>query len=629
MLIFIFAILSLCYVFYDFPYIIISDEKVYKQLAYEIWYGQVTSTFHYPLVYPLSIATSFIFGKYFWLACYIINVVIKTIALLVIYKLLLHILNDRISLLVCFLIGFSPIYFIYSRLIMAENIFVPLLIINILFHIVYDSEKKREYLLTIVAAILTLCLYETKYLALILIPIFFLYWCSSCIIGVDKSNYCDRIVKLFKKSILYLGTIFILLLIYAFYYSFRSQQSMSIKILKETMGLYSGGSAPGNVGYHLIPDVKWIICYSLYAILGIAPVLTAIIKRTDTIKKSCQIKKITYFLLIICAGLIYIAARHSTFVEYNANGEMKKLLGRYVSSITPVFSVLFGIVYKKTINRGNSILRIVGGGFLCLIVIAGYWILYTGGIWKPDKKWLSGLRGIENSAFLVIPVIYVVILCIAIIISLFSNQMKTCAVVACMCYCINAVSAAHIINSSMEMGKASAMYEFIYQNSEKRNILCMNYDNYVDVLQYNAFYRYNTDRCITTSPVYGQHEIQLEDDRRWIFALEKNRIDVDILNSRKIGFTEYPEFNLLFVEWIDNLFQENKDALLIKENKELSFEFEHTPESMLFVKLEGEILIPVNEVSQGCYLFNVSKEYKGDIYVYDLTQLTYRQAKEK
>lgn len=63
-----------------------------------------------------------------------VNILFKGACLLIIWRLLKKNTHETRALYVLILIAFSPIYFLYSRLLMAENLACPLLIISVLYH---------------------------------------------------------------------------------------------------------------------------------------------------------------------------------------------------------------------------------------------------------------------------------------------------------------------------------------------------------------------------------------------------------------------------------------------------------------------------------------------------------------
>lgn len=64
-LLLIFVISQIAFVFYSKPYIVNGDEKVYKQIAQDIFYGNPVSSFHYPFLYPAILAPGLMCKQHF------------------------------------------------------------------------------------------------------------------------------------------------------------------------------------------------------------------------------------------------------------------------------------------------------------------------------------------------------------------------------------------------------------------------------------------------------------------------------------------------------------------------------------------------------------------------------------
>ena len=127
---------------------------------------------------------------------------------------------------------------------------------------------------------------------------------------------------------------------------------------------FSSGSGPENTGYKMLPQMKWIICYTAYPFLQAGIIVGENLKiRWKDIPKS--IRENIIFLRIISLLLIFVAARHSSLVDYNADG-MLKLLGRYVTYIVLIEIIIYAITekYKKEEKAIDRFFRIL----LCYIV---------------------------------------------------------------------------------------------------------------------------------------------------------------------------------------------------------------------------------------------------------------------
>lgn len=316
-------ILQLIYVYAKGPCVSVSDEYTYKQIALDIFNGNAVSSFHYPFVYPFLLSFSFNFGDSFYYVMLLENILTKSMLLIVIFRLLKPVV-ERVENreLVLALIAFSPSYFLYSDWIMAENFFAPLLIITILYYIkkryiLVNNEVmlKQKILYSIIAGFLSVILYETKYLAIILIPIWFIFWFSTYLPFEKTKRKLNEIVICIGS---YIMPIIVVLGGVILVYCVRSGQKIDLEIIKSSLG-FNSGSGPENTGYKIFPQMKWIICYLAYAFLQTVIIFGENVKiKLREIPKSvsCNI----CFMRIISFLLIFVAARHSSLVDYNTGG---------------------------------------------------------------------------------------------------------------------------------------------------------------------------------------------------------------------------------------------------------------------------------------------------------------------
>lgn len=154
--------------------VVLSDESLYVRIARQIAKTGVQDNFQYPFLYPLTVCLSLGAGRELYSMALAVNILLKTILLLVIFQLLKKFLEEKICLAALVLIAFSPIYFMWSRMIMAENLMAPLFVITVLFHYTYRRTANKWN--TLIAASLALSLWMTKYLAIVLLPFFCIYW---------------------------------------------------------------------------------------------------------------------------------------------------------------------------------------------------------------------------------------------------------------------------------------------------------------------------------------------------------------------------------------------------------------------------------------------------------------------
>lgn len=288
---FIWLTLQLILVFYETPVVFISDEILYRRISESLLEFAYPISLHYPILYPVMISGGFFFGNYFFEAMLIINIVVKGCCLIIIWKMLKRVTDEKRAFLISVMIAFSPIYFLYSRVLLSENLAAPLLIINVLYHEIYrkkliDKSVKRstKYKYTMIAAMLSLALFWTKYLFIVIFPIMCIFWVSVYL----RENYCKKVRLKNFIEIALIYTIFVVgcIILYALYYASRIDAPFTFKLLTDTMG-FSIGTGPANNGYTLMAEGKWLVSYLAYALLGAVPIIVAMI---GTVKRELLCK---------------------------------------------------------------------------------------------------------------------------------------------------------------------------------------------------------------------------------------------------------------------------------------------------------------------------------------------------
>lgn len=189
--------------------IAMGDEVIYKQIAFEIHKFIPVSTFHYPFLYPLMIVPAVMLGENSYHGFIILNIVYKVIFLCIINIQLKKVIDKRYVSYILAMLAFSPIVFIWSKYIMSENLMAMLLIVTVLYYLIYQKNTFDESGLersgvwqTMIAAGLTVCLFWTKYLALVLIPVFFLYW-NGYVDFLKRGIRVDHYKKIKETSIIF------------------------------------------------------------------------------------------------------------------------------------------------------------------------------------------------------------------------------------------------------------------------------------------------------------------------------------------------------------------------------------------------------------------------------------------
>lgn len=227
-------------------------------------------------------------------------------------------------------------------------------------------------------------------------------------------------------------------------------------------------------------------------------------------------------------------------------------------------------------------------------VLGLYSLLYSCFIWYHESDWLAGLRGIENVAYDKTPLFYIIMTICILMIVLCKKHIKsrTEVLLICICYLYNSVLGAVVLNQSPQINISKEMFDFSYSRENKCRVLCFDYQSYVDVLQGSAFYKYNEDRTIISSPVYDEYKIAVDDDRLLVLAVSDEMIDINVLKERA-AYIKYDNWNTI------------------------SFPYE--PNHTLFAMMDCNILIPIKEENG---IYQLYSDLNGDYEIFDLSTLS-------
>lgn len=437
------AALQILLVFYKEPIVFISDEVLYKRISYSLFQFQPALSWHYPVLYPMLVSIGFFFQEYFYEAMLAVNILFKGACLLIIWRLLKKNTHETRALYALILIAFSPIYFLYSRLLMAENLACPLLIISVLYHEHYRNAaiklggaKRLGY--TIVAAAMSLALFWTKYLMLVTLPVFCLFW-STAVLN-EPIELRKKVLTFLRDAFLYTFFVVSCIGIYAWIYAVRTSQPFSLDIITGTMG-FAVGSGPSVNGYAMSAGLNWVASYALYALLGCAPIIAGMISDSER-----RLWKENRRLFLLCGMLIlvliYVSARHSTHVNYNEGGKMMNLCGRYVAYATPLLAICWMRTCAFSKKHMARPMRMLLGAVIGIAVVwSAYEALYvhSPGV-EQSASWLTGIRAADNAGFTNLGILFCWICCIGICITVASNRRIGIGVI-CILMCVNSFAA--------------------------------------------------------------------------------------------------------------------------------------------------------------------------------------------
>ena len=432
------------------------DKADYVKVAEDLLDGGGLYEFQYPFAYSFFVGLAAFFPERLQNNLfYAMQVVWKAGFLLAIFCALRKKLKEEESLIAILLVGLSPLWFMYSFRYMAENLEVPLVILTMLLHfnmrevLSGNASAGKKLLYTFIAALLAWLCFMTKYLCLLLLPVFCLLWGSGALIaravgpaGPSKGGapgtkpFCfepdnhssrlsgGRIARAAVWSVIYTGIVLALIVLYAAIIAKGQGRPLKLDVIKLTMG-FSQASGPDKVGYVFLPDGKWVLCYTLYGLLGASVFAASLIGRASWEKTRKYLAEVLG-ILAAAAVLIYAASRHSTLAWYNTDGYMLKLLGRYVSLMTTMGLLLifymipedgrlrdgpgssaklsnagFGEVVKNPgLSAGAIVRTLIGAAAGYLIVVLAWKILYRNALGlNMDPNFLAENRGLDLLAF--------------------------------------------------------------------------------------------------------------------------------------------------------------------------------------------------------------------------------------
>jgi len=357
------------------------DEVFYRQYAYDIFYGlgyKISGYYNaqYPPLYPLVIAPAFFFGNNWYKAILSINVLISSTIIFPIYLIVKRFFSSLLSWFIVLLTVMSGFNVVFPRMLMSENLYLPLFLFCFLLLI---WEYKQPVFDLLFGFLLGLC-FLTRYLSLPLIPIFF-------ILKFIQPWYTKRISfrkifslrLLFQRLLIFLGAIVALLpwLIYSKSVGFP---------LKNAFGFGISGM---NLTNSNAPDISylplWTGAYLLLVLFGCSlfldDFLSIIFQRYSRNEKSFTILSffvITAVLILVC-GVFFWQSSGNDFS--NSFFHERYILGIFL--LVPIVAFLvqerIRILQDKNQGKGNLIAVM---GLAIGIVIICYATLVTKALWS-------------------------------------------------------------------------------------------------------------------------------------------------------------------------------------------------------------------------------------------------------
>lgn len=316
------------------------DEFFYKDFTKSIFHYFSYDKIATPPLYPFILAPSFLFGDHFYVAMLVINILISSAMIFPVWFISRLFFNYRISFLLCVLSAILPFHLVFPRMLMSENLYYPLFLLTT--YLVLKKGSGRKYQEAAILGFMLGLLELTRYISILVIPVFVIFW---AIKRISEQDYSHR--SFWKEMVILAGATIITILPWLF------MAVNSGHNLFSAIGLGVSKSSP-HINYTLSDLSMWTILYLSYIVMMFAPLFFSFLIGVKYCQKSCGLDTLSRFFLLIIgltAFLSLASIRHSWLMDYNYPNPLR-INGRYVTYVTVLYIILaFAIIKEVVENR--------------------------------------------------------------------------------------------------------------------------------------------------------------------------------------------------------------------------------------------------------------------------------------
>ena len=326
----------------------VGDEMVYYDIAESFHRGffSFAQSHRYPPIYPLILMPALIFGLHAYTLIKLINIVLSTSIVFPAYFLSRSLLDSKKSLLVVLIACVIPYHLVFPRRILSENPYLPFFLWEMLLILKKPAGEKSELVWDIFSGIGLGLLYLTRYISLAIIPMFLIAWWAK---PFDKE---DRLFRLCWDKVRRGLMIFALAAVVFSPWvisAIREGQPM-----KTALGFFITANAdPSQTTFLYL--LIWIVLYTSYIILMVAPILPLLIKALTSVNfkewRNSEFSRLFFQTAIVLAGLLTASVRHSWRVAYNEILPTN-MMGRYM--LYPFIPFLILAFYALEVHNRNA-----------------------------------------------------------------------------------------------------------------------------------------------------------------------------------------------------------------------------------------------------------------------------------
>lgn len=417
------------------------------------------------------------------------------------------------------------------------------------------------------------------------------------------------------------------MVLYSLYFAWGTKGVWTIELFKTTIGLNSGGSSPGAVGYSLLVDAKWLVCYFLYMVLGASILISLMFLFADKqkIKKN---KDVFFFLACISMMLCYVAARHSSLVAYNEGYKMCKLLGRYVAYFIPLCVIAFFPIMNPTLQKRRIPIATCVAG---VTIFLPYFVLYRSMIWDYEPDWLDYARGWENIGFLHLQEKLCIIYCVVLVAAIYlisKRYIKSAVVLVCACMSIHAVVAVTTaVDSTPYMSECKEIHDFIEaQGQQDVGVVCNDVDKYNNMFGLNMYFSSNEqewNRRNINGVYYPAAPRGIKQELDYYYMLYRQDADLSLFEEENACYYSAHNTKYIFLKMEEEIFSSVEPDMTVERHDEgLEFEFTASKDCIMCFENGFWSIENVDEFTRKIdikYTFKEGEKY--DFTIYDFGKL--------
>lgn len=345
------------------------DEVRYWMTARALHAGTFTTSefSHSPPLYPISLLPAlFLFpASKAYQAAQVLNFLYITSIIFPVYFILRIFAGRGVSLLAASLVLLFPTQIVIPRSMISENLFYPLFlwVTCLAFRNFTDADSRWRLAENIIFGLLCGLLVLTRYIALAVVPAFFLLWWLKPLDAKEDTEKTPLLIS--KKKVLHAASValpFVLSLGVWVLLGLRENVP-----LKELLGFgIADNPNPAQLGRRRF--VMWAVFYLSYTVLIAAPYLGIIATAVTQMRwKEWRSPAIRWLFGVglICTFLLLACVRHSWRAAYNYPDPLK-IQGRYILYFVPLFYIA-AFVLIRTLNLS----RLSRSGYALAVVILG------------------------------------------------------------------------------------------------------------------------------------------------------------------------------------------------------------------------------------------------------------------